>query len=389
MLELYLHIPFCVSKCRYCDFLSGPWDLMTRERYMAALLAELVGRSAECREYRVQSVFFGGGTPSVADAGWIERIMEEIRSRYQLTENAEITIEVNPGTVDREKLKVYRNAGINRLSIGLQSACDEELKILGRIHTYADFLQTYEDARAEGFANINVDVMSGLPGQTTDSFRRTLQSLISLPTVPEHISAYSLIVEEGTPFFHLQEQGKLALPDEETERKMYVMTGEILKANGFHRYEISNYARDGYECIHNCGYWQRTEYLGFGIGSASLMKECRFSNDKDMARYLSDSLSCREDVTELSLEDRMEEFMFLGLRMTEGVSGNRFRKVFGRDLSQVYGTVLQKNKQDGLLAERKVSRSGDAITNDPEDVIYFLTDRGMDVSNYVMAQFLF
>ncbi len=374
-LELYLHIPFCVRKCNYCDFLSGPADVCMQDQYMEALITELSGRSTECREYEVQTVFIGGGTPSVVNAAWIMRIMEKLKACYDLAEDAEITMEINPGTVDGDKLQIYRRAGINRLSIGLQSASDEELKRLGRIHTWEQFVKTYEEAVAAGFTNINVDVMSALPGQTVESYCQTLDMLMGLVPKPKHISAYSLIIEEGTPFYDLWEKDKLELPDEDSERQMYALTGEILAVNGYHRYEISNYALEGYECRHNCGYWRRREYLGFGIGAASLMKECRFRNGQDMEKYVKAPLLQREEFQELTLEERMEEFMFLGLRMTEGVSADAFRRSFGQEITQVYGDVLLKNAEDALM--------------DVTEGFYHLTDRGMDVSNYVMAQFLF
>lgn len=401
-LELYLHIPFCVRKCDYCDFLSGTADDCMQNRYMEALVTELKDRSKECREYEVQTVFIGGGTPSVVDAGWILRMMQVLRSFYQLAEDAEITMEMNPGTVDRDKLHNYRKAGINRLSIGLQSASDEELRKLGRIHTFEQFLKTYEDAVASGFTNINVDVMSALPGQTVESYAQTLEALMGLEPKPKHISAYSLIIEEGTPFYELWEQEKLDLPDEDSERRMYALTGDVLKANGFHRYEISNYAQDGYECRHNCGYWQRREYLGLGIGAASLMKECRFCNGQDLEAYIRHPLLQRQKLQELTPKERMEEFMFLGLRMTEGVSADVFCMTFGREITDVYGEVLRKNLEDGLLAVEVTDGREDAevtceggrnvagsMSRGAKAAFYHLTDRGMDVSNYVMAQFLF
>ncbi len=347
---------------------------------MEALLSELTDRSEEGGEYEVQTVFIGGGTPSVVDAGWMVRVMKVLQDHYDLAVNPEITIEVNPGTVDRDKLQIYRKAGINRLSIGLQSASDEELRNLGRIHTLEQFTKTYNEALEAGFTNINVDVMSALPGQTVESYRQTLDMLMGLCPKPNHISAYSLIIEEGTPFYDLWKQENLALPDEDSERLMYALTGEILGANGYHRYEISNYALNGYECRHNCGYWQRKEYLGFGIGAASFMKQCRFRNGQSLEEYIRQPLLCREEFQQLSVEEQMEEFMFLGLRMTEGVSSNGFWKIFGRKLQDVYKEVLQKNVADGLLAFREGLG---------EDVFYYLTDKGMDISNYVMAQFLF
>lgn len=376
-LELYIHIPFCVRKCNYCDFLSSPADRGTQEAYMAALFSEITGRATEYREYEVTSVFIGGGTPSVVEAKWMVQLMELLRGRFCLSGDAEVTIEVNPGTVDAEKLKVYYDAGINRLSIGLQSAKDEELKRLGRIHTFRQFLETYEAARAAGFDNINVDVMSALPGQTLQSYRQTLQKVLALTPPPEHISAYSLIVEEGTPFADWEREGRLDVPDEDCERLMYEETKRILAEAGFHRYEISNYAREGFACRHNCGYWQRVDYAGFGIGAASLIENVRFSNNRDLQKYLENPLGQRSEVQVLSVAEQMEEFMFLGLRMTQGVNVEAFRENFGSTLTEVYGEVIEKNIEDGLL---HYLSGGTCLA---------LTEHGLDVSNYVMAQFLF
>ena len=379
-MELYLHIPFCVRKCRYCDFLSGPADASAMERYMDALREEVRERSRECEEYVVDTVFIGGGTPSVVPAERIADLLKEIRSHYRLQENAEISMELNPGTVDAEKLAVYRECGINRLSIGLQSARDEELQRLGRIHNYAQFLETYRLVREAGFSNVNVDLMSALPGQTIATYERTLQAVLGLVPPPEHISAYSLIVEEGTPFYQEAQNGTLDLPEEEEERQMYELTGALLEEAGYCRYEISNYAKTGYECRHNCGYWKRTEYLGFGIGAASLWQEQRFSNTDQIVVYLKDPLHAGMDAQQLSVEEQMEETMFLGLRMIQGVSAEEFLTCFGRTLEEVYGPVLQKNIEDGLL-ERTFSRETEAVR-------YRLTPKGLDLSNYVMAQFM-
>lgn len=379
-LELYFHIPFCVRKCLYCDFLSAPGDEATRNAYMEALLTEVRGRAEEYREYMVDTIFIGGGTPSVVDGVWIERLMELVREVFQLSEKAEITIEVNPGTVDAGKLRQYFRAGINRLSIGLQSAKDEELKGLGRIHTRQQFLDTYQLAGNVGFSNINVDVMSALPGQTLESYCETLEALIGLPPQPEHISAYSLIVEEGTPFGELDAAGKLSLPDEDCERAMYEATAEILGKAGYERYEISNYAKKGFACRHNCGYWRRVDYVGFGIGAASLVAEGRFQNGSNMVEYLTNPLGCRSQVQWLTTKEQMEEFMFLGLRMCSGVSVKDFQETFGKSVEEVYGNVIEKNIADGLLQY--------LYAEDATDRHLALTLRGMDISNYVMAQFL-
>lgn len=379
-LELYIHIPFCVRKCRYCDFLSAAYDEGTKTAYMQALSQEIGQRAADCQGYEVISVFIGGGTPSVLGAAQIEKLMGVIRSHYILRQDAEITIEVNPGTVEmaENRFGIYRRAGINRLSIGLQSANDGELQILGRIHTFQDFLDTYQAAVEAGFDNINVDLMSGIPGQSLESYEKTLRTMISLDPAPTHISAYSLIVEEGTPFFELKEEGKLELPDEDTDRRMYHLTKKVLAKSGYERYEISNYAKAGYECRHNSGYWRRTEYLGFGIGAASLFGGKRFRNSEDIFHYCSDPFGMRMEEV-LSGKDCMEEFMFLGLRMMEGVSFVKFHECFGRNLEEVYASVIEKNKKAGLLY---VYEKG---SKDPH---LALTDKGIDVSNYVLAQFL-
>jgi len=377
-LELYFHIPFCARKCNYCDFLSAPANEAVQESYMDALFLECRERAIEYEGYQVVSVFIGGGTPSLVRAEWIEGLMQIVRDNYKLAEMAEITIEVNPGTVNASKLRRYKAAGINRLSIGLQSAREEELRRLGRIHDYPAFLETYSGAREAGFDNINVDIMSALPGQTIDSYRETLQRVLQLSPRPEHISAYSLIVEEGTPFAKWQEEGTLDVPDEDCERSMYEETKRILEAAGFLRYEISNYAQEGFECRHNCGYWRRREYVGFGIGAASMVDNCRFGNVSDLEAYLAAPLACRNEEQVLSTEEQMEEFMFLGLRMTQGVKVADFQHCFGKTLEDVYGTVIEANIREGLLCYRGQAKEYLA-----------LTERGLDISNYVMAQFLF
>ena len=283
-LELYLHIPFCVKKCNYCDFLSAPAEEETRAAYVDALLEEIRGFE-DPEDYEVVTVFFGGGTPSILPGQEIFRIMEALREKFSFRKGAEITLEANPGTVDKEKLSCYKKAGINRLSFGLQSADAEELKKLGRIHTWEKFLESFQLAREAGFSNINVDLMSALPGQTKESWEKTLRQVLALQ--PEHISAYSLIIEEGTPFYQLYEKDverrdageePELLPSEEEERAMYEATGRILKEQGYLHYEISNYAKPGRECRHNLGYWQRRDYLGFGLGASTLLNPVRYKN---------------------------------------------------------------------------------------------------------------
>lgn len=375
-LELYFHIPFCVKKCAYCDFLSAPAGEQDRRAYMEALRAETIGRAPEYRDYTVVSVFIGGGTPSVVEKEQIGDLLTAVRECYDLAEDAEITMEVNPGTVTEEKLRFYHEAGVNRLSIGLQSTHDDELKMIGRIHTFAQFLEAYQGAVAAGFTNINVDLMSALPGQNAEKYRQSLETVLDLTPPPRHISAYSLILEENTPLYDAVEQGKVTLPGEDADRELYEMTEAILKAKGYHRYEISNYAKTGYECRHNVGYWIRREYVGFGIGAASLVDHVRFKNGDQLAIYLQDPLGCREETEILSKEAEMEEFLFLGLRLTEGISPENFEAQFGTSLRDVFGEVIEKNIEDGLLAYSE------------DEKRLALTERGLDLSNYVFAQFL-
>lgn len=368
-LELYIHIPFCVRKCQYCDFLSGPSDPAGQHRYVEALRREI--EAADADHYEVVSIFLGGGTPSLLETEDITSIMRAVRDKFHICADAEITIEANPGTADWQKLRTYRELGINRLSLGLQSTDEEELRCLGRIHTYEEFLESYRQAREAGFSNINVDLMFAIPGQTAEGWRQHLHQVAKLR--PEHISAYSLIIEEGTPFA----EKELDLPDEDTEYQMYEDTADILKEYGYHQYEISNYAKDGYECRHNVGYWKRTEYLGLGLGAASLYRGLRFFNTRDMEEYLTDSADpqkIRKEAAVLSVKEQMEESAFLGLRMTEGISETDFRKNFGSDLMEIYGDVLQKYERTGFL-EHAGTR-------------WRFTRKGIHVSNHILAEFL-
>ena len=369
-LELYIHIPFCVQKCQYCDFLSGPSDQETRDRYIKALRAEIQAVQG-VEAYEIVSVFIGGGTPSALKAEAIASIMRTLQEKFFFCEDAEVTIEANPGTVDPEKLTIYRNVGINRLSLGLQSTDAEELKLLGRIHSYEEFLKSYEWAREAGFSNINIDLMFAIPGQTGEAWRQHLYQVAELN--PEHISAYSLIIEEGTPFA----EQNLDLPDEDTEYQMYEDTAEILERYGYRQYEISNYAKQGYMCRHNAGYWQRLEYLGFGLGASSLYGGMRFSNTHQMQEYLKESRNpdqIRKDVTVLSRNEQIEEFMFLGLRMTEGISEKKFEENFNVRLMDIYGDILQKYEAIGFMEHIETK--------------WCLTRKGIHVSNHILADFL-
>lgn len=375
-LELYLHIPFCVSKCKYCDFLSAPSGEEQRQIYVERLCRRIRYWSDVIHNYgyEIVSIFVGGGTPSILTEAQITQVFEAVHESFPIREDAEITLEMNPGTDMKDKLPVYRELGINRLSMGLQSADNEELKCLGRIHTYEDFRQVYQWAREAGFTNINVDLMSAIPGQTLESYEDTLRKVADLE--PEHISAYSLIIEEGTPFYERYGEGRHAeeLPDEDIERQMYVRTGEILEDYGYHRYEISNYAKDDYECRHNLGYWDRKEYLGLGAGASSLMDHIRWKEPDHIGPSTGLVLEEREDFTRLRRKDEMEEFMFLGLRKINGVSEHDFYKSFRVSMDEIYKDSIENLIKEGLLV-----REEDRIR---------LTDRGIDLSNYALSQFL-
>lgn len=387
-----------MQKCVYCDFLSAPAGEDVKRKYIEALICEINITCGLYNDrlsgYQVKTIFFGGGTPSAVKPEYIRDIMKCLNEHFDIAEGAEVTIECNPGTLDINKADIYRECGINRISFGLQSADNTELKMLGRIHTFEQFKESLSIAEKAGFDNINVDIMSALPGQTMESYKRTVEKVLECNV--KHISAYSLIVEEGTPLYDRLDTDYPELPDEDTERQMYYYTQDSLASAGYVHYEISNYARPGYECRHNVSYWERTDYLGFGIGAASLFEEIRHTNISDINRYI-DKLSVilkenhcvhadviadnynklyeiYDDIQRLSLSDRMEEFMFLGLRKIGGISKAGFEKAFSKNITDVYGKVIEENVLNGLLVD-----DGDIVR---------LTDRGVDISNVVMAEFL-
>lgn len=370
-LSVYIHIPFCVQKCKYCDFLSAPSTRENMELYMDALKKEMISESVKYEEYEIETIFFGGGTPSILDEGQIEDCIDVLRTNYQISKLCEITLEMNPGTASMQKLEGWKRAGVNRLSIGLQSANDSELRLIGRIHDFDTFVKSYEQAKAAGFDNINVDLMSALPGQTISGWRETLNKVLLLE--PDHISAYSLIIEEGTPLSkHIDEYPPV--PSEDEDREMYRDTKRILKEHGFMRYEVSNYAKEGKECKHNVTYWTRGNYAGFGLGASSMVENIRWHNTENMDKYIKNPTESKEDMEKLSLNDCMEEFMFLGLRMMQGVSKKRFFKEFDMNMDEVYGDVLKKWEKTGHL-----KMEGDNVS---------LTDSGIDISNAIFTDFL-
>lgn len=377
-LEVYIHIPFCVKKCDYCDFLSGPSDAQTMSDYVSALCTEMELSREKFREYCVDTIYIGGGTPSILDETLIAKILDTLRGFAHVDPASEISIECNPGTLTKEKLETYKKAGINRISLGLQSANNHELKSIGRIHSYDEFVESFKLAREVGFDNINVDLMSALPNQSLETYKMSLKKVIALN--PEHISAYSLIVEDDTPLKDKVFNNEVTLPGEDVEREMYYLTKELLEKSSYNRYEISNYAKEGYECRHNVGYWKRVEYIGFGVGGATLYQNLRYSNLREVIKYIAvldeyaDVEQLKTDVEVLSENDQMEEFMFLGLRMIDGISKADFKKQFERTIESVYGEAIEKLKSQELLIEE-----GDKIR---------LTERGIDISNIVLANFL-
>ena len=447
-LGIYIHIPFCVHKCIYCDFLSSPADVHTRKQYVRALINEIyLTREGKCANkliknvlqgdntsyedmeeqavndltsdyalydtvcmadyektimqedisgcvddiksengHIVTSIFIGGGTPSAIDAEDISDILDAVRKNYNVSDKAEITIECNPGTMDKKKAVIYRKAGINRISFGLQSTDNNELRMLGRIHTYEQFMESYKIAREAGFDNINIDLMSALPGQTMESFKAVLEKALSLGA--EHISVYSLIVEEGTRLSDNIDSFP-QIPSDDEDRQMYYMTKEMLSSYGYEQYEISNYAQKGYECKHNLKYWERCDYLGFGIGAASLYGGRRYTNISDIGRYMdvlaeitnaldksyvNELLQIRTDMEELSKEDEMSEYMFLGLRKTKGIDITDFKEEFGTDIKDIFGEAIEDNIASGLLIH-----DGNCL---------YLSKRGIDISNTVMSDFI-
>lgn len=447
-LGIYIHIPFCVHKCIYCDFLSSPADVHTRKQYVRALINEIyLTREGKCANkliknvlqgdntsyedmeepavngltsdyalydtvcmadyektimqedisgcvddiksengHIVTSIFIGGGTPSAIDAEDISDILDAVRKNYNVSDKAEITIECNPGTMDKKKAVIYRKAGINRISFGLQSTDNNELRMLGRIHTYEQFMESYKIAREAGFDNINIDLMSALPGQTMESFKAVLEKALSLGA--EHISVYSLIVEEGTRLSDNIDSFP-PIPSDDEDRQMYYMTKEMLSSYGYEQYEISNYAQKGYECKHNLKYWERCDYLGFGIGAASLYGGRRYTNISDICRYMdvlaeitnaldksyvNELLQIRTDMEELSKEDEMSEYMFLGLRKTKGIDITDFKEEFGTDIKDIFGEAIEDNIARGLLIH-----DGNCL---------YLSKRGIDISNTVMSDFI-
>lgn len=370
-ISLYVHIPFCKQRCFYCDFPTFAGKEQYREAYVNALIKEI---QEKCSDYVIKTIFIGGGTPSHLEVEELEKLLRVI-NRLKLKDNIEYSMECNPGTLSKEKLLVMKENGVNRISFGLQSCNDKLLKEIGRIHTFSEFLENYNLARKIGFKNINVDLMYGLPNLTIELWKDTLDQICKLK--PEHISAYSLIIEEGTAFYKLYEKDKLNLPEEDKERIMDKLTKKILKENGYHQYEISNYSLNGMECEHNKVYWSLEDYIGVGCASSSYINGVRKVNEGTINEYIKKINSGKDVIVEEhinSIEDEMEEFIFMGLRMLNGIDILKFEKKFGVDIGSIYGKVIEKNIKDGLLN----------LNNNN----MVLTAKGIELSNYVMSDFI-
>lgn len=366
MRGLYVHVPFCLKKCDYCDFVSYTDCFSREEEYVSALLSEF----GQYRGTKVDTVYVGGGTPTSLQTKSLVRILDGAFAAFDVAEDAEITVECNPKTADLEKFTALKHAGVNRLSIGVQSLDDTILKTIGRIHSAQDATDCVKMAYSAGFSNISGDLMFGLPGQSMESLERSIDGMLKLPFT--HISCYGLILEDATPLAEKVRAGAYTLPDEDTEYAMYCNINETLKANGFSRYEISNFAKDGFFSRHNVKYWDCIEYIGCGAGAHSYFEGIRYCHTEDVSAYIQNPAE-RQDVIHIDSEDAMREFMMLGLRKTEGVSKTEFQNRFGKTISDCFGEIIKTYKEKGLLSET-------------EDRIFF-TEQGIYVSNMVLCEF--
>ena len=372
-LGIYIHFPFCVRKCAYCDFYSvTKTELM--EAYTDALISSLSVRRADVKGRSVDTVYIGGGTPSLLDAELMQRLFEALRENFRITSDAEITMEANTGTLTASNLAAYRSLGINRLSIGLQSADNKELKTLSRIHTVEEFESSYLLARLEDFTNINIDIMYALPGQTPESFERTIDYALNLN--PEHLSVYGLKIEENTTFYN-NEAITSSMPDDDTQYRMYMKMAKTLDNAGIKQYEISNFARPGYECRHNLKYWLCSEYLGFGPGAYSYFDGAMFSYSKNLDKFISspcDVSALLDSYATLTPKELATQIVMLGFRLREGVDGDLYNRLTGRNFVIDYREKLAPFIEKRLCAH---TQNG-----------FRLTRRGMLVSNYILSEIL-
>lgn len=381
-LELYIHIPFCEKKCNYCDFVSFHASYDVVDKYINKLLSEIESKKYLANDYQISSIYIGGGTPSFIDQKYISFIMESIRNNYNVVANAEISIEVNPNSVTEDKIKAYFNAGINRLSIGLQSTNDDELKTLGRVHTYSDFLNAYNLAVHGGFKNINVDLINSIPGQTPESYKKSLKQVLMLNI--KHISIYNLIIEDHTPFKTMLANNEIQLPLENDILAMDKITKELTEYYRLRKYEISNYAKEGFECRHNLGYWSDIPYIGFGLNSASYINDTRFKNKTKLKDYMSldytkyvispNQNEYYDDVKIVDTKDHINEYVMLGFRKTAGINTNDFYRTFNQKFEDLFGTAMKIYQGMGMI--NKI------------DDNYFMTEKGLNISNTILSDLL-
>ena len=370
---VYIHIPFCKRKCYYCDFVSYPEKYELQEKYIDKVIQEIEENKKILQDNNVTTIYIGGGTPSSIKPELIKRILNEIYNYTEINNIKEITIEVNPGTATKNNLQLYKNCGINRISIGLQSTNNDILNKIGRIHNFNQFLDTYKWTREAGFKNINVDLMIGIPNQTLDDVKTSLEKVVSLK--PEHISVYSLIVEDETPMKKLIESGKLKLPDEEDERNQYKYTKNFLELNGYKHYEISNFAKPGFESKHNLNCWEQKQYIGLGVAAHSYINGVRYSNTISLEEYLNkDSKDIKEIHETQTIDDMKKEYMLLGLRKIDGVQISKFEEKFGENPIYLFKNELKKLIQEGLLII------------DLDNIK--LTEKGLDLANIVWEEFV-
>lgn len=376
-LGVYVHIPFCVRKCYYCDFISYSNKFEMQEEYIKKLIKEIEDNKDLLKNNEITTIYIGGGTPSSLKPELIKNVLDKICevANIKNKEKVEITIEVNPGTVTKNNLQLYKNCGINRLSIGLQSTNDKILNEIGRIHNYEEFLDTYNWAVEAGFSNINVDLMLGLPTQTISDLKESLEKIVNLKPAPKHVSVYSLIIEEGTEIEKKISKGELQLPEEADERNQYKYTKNYLEINGYKHYEISNFAKSGYESKHNMNCWEQKQYVGFGLAAHSYINGCRYSNTCDLEEYISkESKDVKTIHEEQTLEDMQKEYMLLGLRKIDGVSVSKFKEEFGENPIYLFRNELQKLVENGLLVV------------DLDNIR--LTNKGLDFANLVWEEFV-
>lgn len=370
---IYIHIPFCIRKCYYCDFVSYTDKFEMQEKYVNKLIEEIEYNKQLLKERKITTIYIGGGTPSSINSEYITQILEKIYDITHYDKDTEITIEVNPGTINEKKLHDYKKCGINRLSIGLQSCNDNLLKDIGRIHRFEDFLNTYNLARKVGFENINIDLMLGLPNQTIKELKSSLEKVVQLN--PEHISVYSLIVEENTPISNMINEGIFKLPEEEQERMEYKYTKNYLELNEYNHYEISNFSKKGLESKHNLNCWKQEEYIGFGVAAHSYVNKTRYSNTSDIDKYLKENINNIKQIHEIqNTDDMKKEYMLLGLRKIEGVKISKFKEKFTENPIYLFKDELSK-----LVEQELIEIDLDNIK---------LTEKGLDLANLVWEEFV-